>query len=68
MNPYVRIALRAGFVALGAFTGSVYEARTDGLTEDELISAAYAGYIGLSAYITAGTFTGLEPTLGIKSR
>ena len=57
----------AGFVALGAFIASVYESRADGLDQEEIITACYAGYIGLSAYVTAGAFTGLEPTLGIKS-
>lgn len=66
MNPYLRVALRAGFVALGAFVASVYESRADGLNQEEIIAACYAGYIGLSAYVTAGVFTGIEPTVGIK--
>ena len=67
MNSYLRIALRAAFVGFGAFIASIYEARADGLSQDELIVAVYTGYIGLSAYVTAGVFTGIEPTLGIKS-
>lgn len=66
MNPYLRIGLRAGAVALGAFLGSVVGAQDDGLTTAELIEAAYVGYGGFMTYIGLGTFTNLEPTLGIK--
>ena len=67
MNPNLRIALRALIAFAGAFLASIYENRADGLSQEELISAAYAGWFVGSVYITVGVFTGLEPTLGIKS-
>jgi hypothetical protein len=65
MNPLVRIAFRALFVGIGIALGSVV-ANLPGLDQTDYIQAAYLGYTGAMSYVGLGTFTDLEPTLGVS--
>jgi len=66
MNPYLRIGLRAFAVGLGGFIASLATAvLVADIDTDVLIIATNAGYTLFMSYVGLGTFTSLEPTLGV---
>jgi hypothetical protein len=67
MNPYLRVALRAGAVALGAALGSIVTSLPGLVSPDDYIVALNVGYTGFMTYVGLGVFTNLEPTLGVNA-
>jgi len=66
MNPYLRIALRAGAVALGAGLGSIVTSLPGLVSPDDYLIALNVAYTGFMTYVGLGVFTNLEPTLGVS--
>lgn len=67
MNPYIRIAARFAFFAIGGFLVSL-QSTLPGISFDDVVTAINAGYILGTSYLTVGFFTDLEPTVGIKGK
>lgn len=63
MNSLLRIGLRAA--AVGLYAGLGYLVVNQPIGWDDALNSAYIGYGGFLTYVGLGTFTDLEPTLGI---
>lgn len=67
MKPLVRVAVRAALVGIGFGLGSLY-ANAPGLDSGDYLQALYLAYTGAMTYAGLGTFTDLEPTLGVTKK